>query len=796
MTSFRRKLHSNANYVVAIGSSLMIALMISLAVTGISHMGSIKDAMDSITTERAERINILTAMRRIVRERSLTMYAIYLTKDPFQRDEEFMHFNALAEQFIKLRTEFEKAGVLPQQRQMFDKGLELISRSAPLQENIVDLMMDQEHTDIYTLMSAIDLPLEKHILATFDKLIEIEQEITRNANVTAKQDYEEAYYMMVLIGIIVTVLGILITALVIHRTRRIEGDLYEAKEQAEVTLHAIGDAVITTNSAGEVVYLNPAAEHLTGWRHEDAVGRNIAEVYCVKDENGKNTVDHPIYQGKIDGQAMALHPHCILTSRDENEYIVKDTSSPLYNHGGNKFGMVLVSRDVTHERTLANQLSWQARHDSLTGLANRRQFEHTLMTLLSNFDVEGAKHALLYLDLDQFKLVNDTCGHIAGDELLKQIVILLKSNIREADLLARLGGDEFGLILEGCPMDKAERIANQLVEAVREFRFVWKGKVFSLGVSIGLAMIDEHRRDAETVLSAADAACFIAKDKGRNRVWIHQLDDAEVAQRHGEMEWASKINTALEENRFLLYYQKVQPITENDGRHYYEFLVRMVNEAGEIISPMSFIPAAERYGTMVAIDRWVLRRVFSWLGKNSQKIKPHDVYSINLSGQSLCDDSFLQFCVSEIVNSKIDPRNICFEITETAAISNWSHASAFVTALKSRGCRFALDDFGSGMSSFNYLKNLPVDYIKIDGAFVSDMLTDSVDQVMVNAINQIGQSMGIKTIAEFVENQEILEMLKQMHVDFAQGFGVHVPEALEPLNFKVHYLSDDKYKIS
>jgi EAL domain-containing protein (putative c-di-GMP-specific phosphodiesterase class I) len=325
---------------------------------------------------------------------------------------------------------------------------------------------------------------------------------------------------------------------------------------------------------------------------------------------------------------------------------------------------------------------------------------------------------------------------------------------------------------------------------------VWKGKVFSLGVSIGLAMIDEYCRDAEAILSAADAACFIAKDNGRNRVWIHQLDDADVAQRHGEMEWASKINTALEENRFLLYYQKVQPVTASDGGHYFEFLVRMINESGEIITPMSFIPAAERYGTMVAIDRWVIKRVFGWLKKNERKIKPKDVYSVNLSGQSLCDDGFLQFCINEMGTRQVNPANICFEITETAAISNWSHASQFVAALKSRGCQFALDDFGSGMSSFNYLKNLPVDYIKIDGAFVSDMLTDPVDQVMVNAINKIGQSMGIKTIAEFVENQEILAMLKDMNVDFAQGFGVHVPEALEPLNFKVHYISGDKFKIS
>ncbi|HEY5603642.1 MAG TPA: EAL domain-containing protein [Gammaproteobacteria bacterium] len=796
MTPILRKLFTNANYVIAVGSSLMIALMISLAITGISHMGSIKDAMQTVTTERAERITIITAMRQIVRERSLTMYAIYLTEDPFLRDEEFLYFSALAEQFIKLRTQFEAAGVLPRQQAMFAEALQLITRSAPLQQSIVDMMIENNTRDTYALMSAIDLPLEKKILALFDKLIEIEQEITRNATATAKDEYENAYYTMITLGIIVTLVGVLITVLVIQRTRQIEGALFEAKEQAEVTLHAIGDAVITADSQGRVVYLNPVAEHLTGWRCADAAGKDIAQVYCVKEELTGNNVSHPAFQGNVDGQVMGLQQHYVLTSRDENEYMVKDTTSPLFKNNGEKFGVVVVSRDVTHERNLTHQLSWQARHDSLTGLANRREFELLLNTLLANTDPNRPKHALLYLDLDQFKLVNDTCGHVAGDELLKQIVMLLKSNIREADLLARLGGDEFGLILEACPLPKAERIATQLVQSVREFRFGWKGKVFLLGVSIGLAMIDEHCRDSQGILSAADAACFIAKDKGRNRVWIHHLDDEEVAQRHGEMEWASKINTALANDRFLLYFQKIQPLTQHDGCNYYEFLLRMVNESGEIIAPMAFIPAAERFGTMSAIDRWVVKRVLGWLTKKTSKIKSTDIYSVNLSGQSLCDDGFLQFCINELDQSRVNPRHICFEITETAAISNWSHASQFVTALKSRGCQFALDDFGSGMSSFAYLKNLPVDYIKIDGSFVSDMLSDPVDQVMVSAINQIGQVMGIKTIAEFVENEAILDLLKEIQVDFAQGFGIHVPEALEPLNIKVHYLSDDKFKIS
>ena len=757
-------------------------------------MASIKNTLQTITTERAERINILTGMRRIVRERSLTMYAVFLSQDAFQKDDEFMHFISLAEQFIQLRGQFEAAGVLPQQKALFEEALRLINHSAPLQEQIVNLMMEGNQTDTYALMSAADLPLEKMILSAFDRLIEIEQEITRNANAEAKLEYQQAYFMMFVIGGVVVLLGTMITVVVMRRTSHIESVLHAAKEQAEVTLHAIGDAVITTNSNGKIEYLNPVAEHLTGWRLSDAVGKDISQVYSLKHETKKHAIDHPAYSGKLDGRVMGLTQHSKLISRDNIEYIIEDTTAPLFKSDGERFGTVVVSRDVTHERNLANQLSWQARHDSLTGLANRREFEQLLYRLLTETDIDRPKHALLYMDLDQFKLVNDTCGHIAGDELLKQIVTLLKSNIREADLLARLGGDEFGLILEACPLPKAQRIANQLVESVRDFRFIWKGKVFSLGVSIGLAMIDEYCRDPETVLSAADAACFIAKDKGRNRVWIYQLEDKDVAQRHGEMQWASHINSALENNRFVLYYQKVQPISSQGGGHYYEVLVRMLDEKGEIVSPMAFIPAAERYGTMVLIDRWVISHVLDWLNKNKTYLNGGDVYSINLSGQSLCDDSFLQFCINELTSSRVDPRQICFEITETAAISNWSHANQFVTALKSRGCKFALDDFGSGMSSFTYLKKLSIDYIKIDGAFVSDMLADPVDQVMVEAINQIGQVMGIKTIAEFVESQEILNLLKEIKVDYAQGFGVHVPENLEHLSSQINSLLTGTFK--
>ena len=756
----------------------MIGLMITLAVSAMAHMTAIKASMETITHERIERIELLTTMRRIVRERSLSMYSIYLTADPFDKDAEFMHFNEQAEQFIQLREAFERAGIMPQQKEKFDQAMLLINKTAPLQEKIVDEMMENRLTNIYQLMSVVDLPMEKKILVLFDDLIQLEHQYTDDAVANAQQEYDTAYRTILVIGGAAFVLSILITVLVIRRTSQIDSALFEAKEQAEVTLHAIGDAVITTDSECKVVYLNPVAEKLTGWRMSEAVGKPLSEVYHLRDEQGHDPVLHPAYYGSLDGQAMGLHQHSILTSRDNAEYIVKDTASPLCKDTGEVFGSVIVSRDVTHERKLTQQLTWQACHDSLTGLVNRREFENQLERLLMSGDKDEKHNAMLYMDLDQFKLVNDTCGHIAGDELLKQLTVLLRSNIRGADTLARLGGDEFGLVLEGCPVEQAQRIANELIQAVKDFRFVWKGKIFSLGMSIGLAMMDGST-NANAVLSAADAACFIAKDKGRNRVWIHQMEDEDVAQRHGEMEWASRINSALESNRFTLYYQKAKPVSDDQQGHYIEFLLRMLDANDNIIAPMAFIPAAERYGTMVAIDRWVVHQALSWLKQTIGISVTQDVYSINLSGQSIGDARFLQFCIDELTSSKVPPQCICFEITETAAILNWSHASLFVAELKALGCRFALDDFGSGMSSFGYLKNLAVDFIKIDGAFVSDMLKDPIDNVMVDAINQIGQVMGSKTIAEFVEDEATLRALKEMGVNYAQGYGIHKPEPLK-----------------
>ncbi len=776
MVQRARRRFANSKFVIAVGSALMIGLIMVLTAIGLRHMASINTDLETVASRHYERTAILTAMHRIVRERSLSMYYIYLTEDPFARDDEFMHFNDMAEDFIKLRLRFTEAGIPEREQALFDHAMQMIRRSAPLQERIVDQMMDKTATDVYTLMSAIDLPLEKTTLKAFDDMVDMERDYAAQTVALAQRDYQTAYRTMLMLGGLVAALGVLITFFVIRRASRIERDLHAAKEQAEVTLHAIGDAVITTDAEGAVVYLNPIAELLTGWALAEAYGKPLGEVYRLKDRRGGKDIQHPIANGPLDGRVSALSQHATLTSRSGHEYIVQDSASPLKGHDQRIFGAVLVSRDVTHEQNLSQQLNWQASHDSLTGLPNRRQFERVLEGLLKTARTSDLQHALLYIDLDQFKLVNDTCGHIAGDELLKQLALVLQSRIRDRDLLARLGGDEFAVLLRHCGLEQAERVASTILECIQDFRFVWRDKTFSLGASIGVVVIDELSRNRTTVLSAADAACYIAKDKGRNRVWIHHPDDDDVVKHHGEMEWASRITAALENDYFVLHQQKVMPLTDSSAPIYHELLVRMHNPNDNIVSPMAFIPAAERYGIMPAVDRWVIHQSLSWLARHRHLLGKGHIYAINLSGQTLGDDGFLRFCIKQFVETNVAPSNICFEITETAAIANLTLASQFITALKAQGCYFALDDFGSGMSSFAYLKNLDVDFVKIDGTFVKDMATDPVDRVMVAAIHQVGHVLGIKTIAEFVENDAIIRELKAIGVDYAQGYGIHRPQ--------------------
>ncbi len=443
---------------------------------------------------------------------------------------------------------------------------------------------------------------------------------------------------------------------------------------------------------------------------------------------------------------------------------------------------MIVCEDITATLQLSEELSYQASHDALTGLFNRREFDRRVQQLLHSAQSGETEHALCYLDLDQFKVINDICGHTAGDQLLRELGQVLKGKIRQRDTLARLGGDEFGLLLEDCSLRYAERVANDMQRAVHEFRFVWEGRTFSIGVSIGLVPLGRNSDSVTTLLSRADAACYAAKDAGRNRIHIYHDADTDLAKRQGEMRLVSRINQALERDHFHLAFQPITPVSATLPQgEYYELLIRMQDEEGRVVPPHVFLAAAERYNLSTKVDNWVIARTFDWLTGHPKQLDRLYLCSTNLSGHSLGDEKFLHYIIEMFEHTNLPPEKICFEITETAAVANLTAATQFIHELKSLGCRFALDDFGSGLSSFAYLKNLPVDFIKIDGVFVKDILHDRIALAMVNSINDIGHVMGKKTIAEFVESEGILQKLREIGVDYAQGYSIGRPQPIEEM---------------
>ena len=555
-----------------------------------------------------------------------------------------------------------------------------------------------------------------------------------------------------------------------------EDALFREKESAQITLQSIGDGVITTDAKCNVEYVNPVAEELTGWKVDDASGRPIDEIFRGFHEETCEPLENPLAVAIRRDRAIKSVRPTLLIRRDGNELYIESTASPIRDGKGTVSGGVLIFHDVSESRDLNRRLSYHASHDILTGLVNRAEFENRVERALKSARARETSYALLYLDLDQFKIVNDSCGHSAGDALLGQLGTLLKSKIRWRDTLARLGGDEFGVLLESCSLDEAMNTAETLRMAIGEYKFVWEERTFRLGVSIGVVPITADNEDVAALLTAADSACAAAKEAGRNRIHSFQENDIDLMRRRREMQWAARINNALEENRFELFRQTIQPLqVEEDGAHY-EILLRMRDENGGIISPGLFIEAAERYGITPSIDRWVIRSAFRWLVSEADERERLSLCSINLSGQSLGDEKFLPFVVDQFQMSGIDATKICFEITETAAIASYSQANRFINALKELGCMFALDDFGTGLSSFGYLKHFPVDFLKIDGSFVKEILHDPIDREMVRSINEIGHLTGKRTIAEFAENEEIITMLRGMGIDYAQGYGVSEPK--------------------
>lgn len=558
-----------------------------------------------------------------------------------------------------------------------------------------------------------------------------------------------------------------------------ETQLYAEKERLEVTLNSIGDAVITTDKEGRVTFMNPIAETLTGWAQEEACFRSVEEVFNIVSEDTGKPLENPVQRVLDEEKIWGIARNTRLISRDGTQHCVEDSAAPILAKNGKVQGVIMVFHDVTEAHELNARISYQASHDGLTGLLNRDAFEQRMNGLLGSPELTERHHSLLFLDLDQFKVINDTSGHIAGDTLLRTLGPILASHLRASDTLARLGGDEFAVLLQDCPQDRAAEIAETLRRVISDFSFSWEGKPYNIGVSIGQVNFSDDKHTVVELLKAADSACYVAKDAGRNRVHVCGADDLQFDHRQTQMEWVVRIKEALIEDRFVLYFQPIFPV-QNPGsvtlRHHVEILVRLQEPGGQIIAPGVFIPAAERFNLMDKVDQWVVKSVIEHLAQDD--FQDIETCAINLSAASLSDLSLVA-CITELLKLHVvDPRRLCFEVTETAAISNLNHAAQVVSSLKALGCRFALDDFGSGMASFSYLKYLPVDYLKIDGAFVRDIVDDPVDRAMVKAINDVGKALGIHTIAEFVENDAILAELKTIGIDYAQGFGLAKPQPL------------------
>jgi diguanylate cyclase (GGDEF)-like protein/PAS domain S-box-containing protein len=568
-----------------------------------------------------------------------------------------------------------------------------------------------------------------------------------------------------------------------HR-KSLETSLGRGKLQARITLESIGEGVITTDRNGLIDYMNEAAEQLIGGPRSAGIGKQLLDLISLVDEIDRSSLGDPVAKCLSERRRVNLGRRAFLLSKQaEREFSTELTASPIRGPDGQVAGCVVIFHDVSELRGLAREMSYQASHDALTGLVNRAEFERRLGTALDSARGEGVGHVVCYLDLDRFKLVNDTGGHIAGDNLLREIGALLRQRVRDSDTVARVGGDEFAMLLAGCPLDKAQQIADDVVRAVAGHQFAWQDRVFDVGVSLGLVEVGKDSGSAESVLGAADSACYIAKQQGRGRVHVYSTRDEVKARERGEIQWLQRLQRALKENGFELY---VQPIVAMGGRNRSgpaaEVLLRMRDESGGSILPVHFLASAERYQLMSHIDRWVVQTTLSAIAGGAPHLPAGRTCNINLSAQTLGDDDFLEFVVDVLDHTGVSPDRICFEVRESAVVSQLDQAQRFIAVLHGIGCRFALDNFGSGIGSFANLKNLSLDYLKIDGMYTRNLETDGVNREMVAAMVKLARTLDFLVVAEQVEDQTSFEALRDLGVDFVQGYAVERPRPLHAVH--------------
>jgi diguanylate cyclase (GGDEF)-like protein/PAS domain S-box-containing protein len=561
-----------------------------------------------------------------------------------------------------------------------------------------------------------------------------------------------------------------------------DGETADTPARSQLALDSLGEGIVTTDAHGVIDYLNQSAEALTGMRREEAIGRGFGAMIGFVDEHDRRAIADPVQQCLSTGNRVNLGRRSILISRATgNELGVEATASPVREPTGDVTGVAVMLHDVSELRGLTQQMSYQASHDALTGLVNRREFERRLGEALEIARGGRQGHAMCYLDLDRFKAVNDTSGHLAGDNMLREVAALIREAVRDSDTVARLGGDEFGILLVGCPLDKARQIADDVWRAIAEYRFVWKDRIFSVGVSIGIVEITGENHSLEEIMNAADSACYVAKKQGDGHIHVYSSHDEAVARSRGEIHWLQRLQAALRDGFFELYVQPIEP-TRPGGvvtGPAMEVFVRLHDE-GQAIAPAEFFPAAERYRLMSMIDRWVLGSALAAVAAGAIRLPPGRSLSLNISGQTLADPAFLEFVVDELDRTGVQPSQICFEVAESSVTGNLEQARRFVEVLHGMGCRFALDDFGTDLGGFSNLKSLPMDYLKIDGSFMRDLGRDSVNQAMVSAVVGMARTLNFRLIAEHVEDVAVLEAARAMGIDFVQGHAIGRPRPLAP----------------
>jgi diguanylate cyclase (GGDEF)-like protein/PAS domain S-box-containing protein len=553
------------------------------------------------------------------------------------------------------------------------------------------------------------------------------------------------------------------------------------KPRGMATLDAMGESVLTVDADGRIDYINHAAEILLGQEFDHVLGKSFSEVASLVDEADRRSLGDPVRKALATGGRVTMGRRAVLVPTNAGaERSVEISVTPLRYDGKEISGLVLVLHDTSELRGLTRQMTYQASHDALTGLVNRREFERRLQEAMDSAQTGDIAHALCYLDLDRFKVVNDTCGHTAGDNMLREIASLIRDAVRDSDTVGRIGGDEFALLLAGCPLDKARQIADNVVRSVHDYRFVWKDKIFNVGVSIGLVEIGRDGGAIEDIMNSADSACYVAKKQGGLHVHVYSAREEANARHSGEIHWLQKLQAALRDNKFELYYQPIVHARAGGvSGPALEVFVRLAGENGQpAASSTDFIRAAERYRLMPHVDRWVVQAVFAALGRGGLKLPPGRSVAINIAGQTLGDAGFLEFVVDCFDHTGATPSDICFEVTENSVVSNLDHAQRFIAVLHGMGCEFALDDFGSGLSSFSTLKTLPMDYLKIDGSFIKNLAGDEVNRAMVAAMIELSRTLNFRVVAEHVEDQLSLDTVTGMGIDFVQGFLVGRPQPL------------------